>query len=67
VIGHGPPFYSDGASIGLVHAEQDVHQRSFAGTVFAQQTQHLATEQLQVYGFVCVHATEVLVDAAHLE
>ena len=63
----GLPFDRDGAGIGLVDAEQDVHQRGLAGAVLAEQAEDLAGAEHEVDVVIGAHAAKALRDAAHFD
>ncbi len=64
---HGMPLDANLAGIRAVHAEQDVHQRGFAGAVLAEQPQDFTMMEGEIDGSIGVHRAEALVDAAQLE
>ncbi len=53
--------------VGLLQAEQDLHQRRLAGAVLAQQGMHLAAPDVEVDAVVGHDAGKRLGDAAHLQ
>ncbi len=52
----------DAASVGLVDAGEDAHQRRLAGTVLADQADHLVRPHLDAHRLQRVHAGKALVD-----
>ena len=56
---------SDLARVLLVDPGQDLHQRGFAGAVFADQRMHFAGAQFEVPLGDRVHAGEALLDTLH--
>ena len=50
-----------------VHAEEDLHQRALARTVFADKAEHLALAEREADIREDLIAEEVLFDAAHLQ
>ena len=55
------------ARVGLVGAEQDVHQGGLAGAVLAEQSQNVARPDDEVDAVVGANGAERLGDAAHVE
>ena len=55
------------AGIRLMRARQHLDERAFAGTVFAEQRQHLAGAQFQIRLPERLHAGKSLVDALHAQ
>ena len=57
----------DATRIGLVNPGHDLHQRAFAGTVFARQHMHFAARQLQIDPVQRLDARKGLGDPVHFQ
>ena len=64
---HRLAFDRDGARVGLVDAEQDVHQRGLAGAVLAEQPEDLAGRQHEIDVGIGADIAKALRDAAHFD
>ena len=64
---HGLAVYEDLAFIGPVKTREHVHQGGFAGAVFAQKPEDLASLDVEVYARICNDLTKALGYAAELD
>lgn len=65
--GHGSPFPVDFAGGGFERTEQHLHERRFAGTIFAEKCVYLALADLEVDGVARLQRTEYLRKPADVE
>jgi hypothetical protein len=54
----------DGARIGRLHAEEDLHQGRFAGPVFAHQGVDFSRPEVKIHPFQCLHPRKPFDDAS---
>ena len=61
----GLPAMSDLAGVGLIDAAENLHQRGFAGAVFADQSDDLSGPDLDRHRLQRMNAGKALVDVDH--
>ena len=64
---HPLTTHKDLTGIGSIEPNEHIHQGALARTVLAQQGQHLASIQIQIYMVICEYPRESLDDPPHLK